>query len=379
MKKRILFLMSDTGGGHRAAAEAIDEAIHYLYPDTYDTIIEDLWKEHTPWPVNRIPDAYPWMAGPGVPMWKLMWAISTTMQPLPHKFVFPGVSPVLRRRIVRYFQETNPDLIVSVHPLMNHLAVRLRDKAGLSRVPFMTVVTDMVSVHPTWICPEVTLCTVPTNPARDLAIHWGMRPEQVVVTGQPVALKFSRIGGDKVELKRRLGLAPDRKTVLVVGGGEGMGPVFKIARAIARTASQAQLMVVAGRNRQLKTQLEAVNWEIPAKIFGFVKNMPDLMGAADILVTKAGPGTISEAFIARLPLILYGYIPGQETGNVTYVQERNAGILAEDPHEIGRLVRDWLGDYAPLLQQMTRNAASLARPQAVLDIARHMHDLIEAG
>lgn len=377
MKKRILFLMSDTGGGHRAAAEAIEEAVHALYPDTYNTCIGDLWKEHTPWPVNRIPDAYPWMAGPGVPMWKLMWAISTSMHP--HKIVFPSMSPVVSRLIVRYFQEQHPDLIVSVHPLMNHLGVSLRDKAGLAHVPFVTVVTDMVSVHPTWICPDATLCTVPTTPARELALHWGMRPEQVVVTGQPVALKFSRLSGDKVALKNALGLDPARKTVLLVGGGEGMGPVFKTARAIAQTASRGQMMVVAGRNQTLKQQLDAVKWEIPTKIFGFVTNMPELMGAADILVTKAGPGTISEAFIARLPMILYGYIPGQETGNVTYVQERNAGILAEDPYEIGHLVHDWMGDYAPILQQMTRNAAALARPQAVLDIARHLHNLIEAN
>ncbi len=379
MKKRILFLMSDTGGGHRAAAEAIAEAVHSLYPDTYQTRIEDLWKAHTPWPVNRIPDTYPWMAGPGMPLWKLMWTISTTMQPLPHKVVLPGVSPVVRHRIVEFFQEIEPDLIVSVHPLMNHLGVRLRDKAGMSHVPFITVVTDMVSVHPTWICPGVSLCTVPTTPARELALKWGMRPEQVVVTGQPVALNFSHIPADKTTLKRHLTLDPARKTVLVVGGGEGMGPVLKIARAIAQTASQAQLMVVAGRNKALKAQLDAVPWEIPTKNFGFVKNMSELMGAADILVTKAGPGTISEAFIARLPLILYGYIPGQETGNVTYVQERNAGVLAEDPQEIGQLVRDWLGDYAPILKKMTRNAASLARPEAAFDIARHMHDLIEAN
>ncbi len=81
MKKRILFLMSDTGGGHRAAAEAIEEAVHALYPDAYETCIGDLWKEHTPWPVTRIPDAYPWMAGPGLPMSKHMWAISTSMHP----------------------------------------------------------------------------------------------------------------------------------------------------------------------------------------------------------------------------------------------------------------------------------------------------------
>ncbi len=369
--------MSDTGGGHRAAAEAIEEAIHALYPDTYDTFVEDLWKEHTPWPINKIPDTYPWMAGPGVPMWKLLWAISTTTHP--HKLVLPSISPVVERRVVRFFREIKPDLMISVHPLMNYFGVHLRDKAGLSHVPFVTVVTDMVSVHPIWMYPKVTLCTVPTNPARELALKWGMPPEQVVVTGQPVALKFSRIRDDKIVLKQRLGLDPARKTALIVGGGDGIGAVYEIAREVSKFARKGQLMVVAGRNQVLKQKLDAVDWEIPTKIFGFVKNMPDLMGASDILITKAGPGTISEALISRLPMILYGYIPGQETGNVTYVQERKAGIFTENPREVGHLVRDWMGDYAPMLEEMKRNAAALARPEAVLDIARRACDLIQVN
>ncbi len=374
MKKRILFLISDTGGGHRAAAQAIDEAIHYLYPNIYNTFIEDLWKQHTPWPVNKIPNAYPWMAGPGVPMWKLLWTISTTVKP--HKIVFPSVSPVLQRQITHYFKEIQPDLIISVHPLMNHLGVKLRNKAGLEHVPFVTTVTDMVSVHPTWICPDVTLCTVPTEPARQLAIHWGMSPQQVVVTGQPVGLKFAGMSANKLALKQKLGLIPTRKAVLIVGGGDGVGPVFEIVRAIAKTDVQTQLMVVAGRNNSLKQRLKSADWNIPVQIYGFVNNMPELMGAADILVTKAGPGTISEAFIAGLPLILYGYIPGQETGNVTYVQEHQAGLLAQDPQEIASLIGKWLKPDAPFLKQLMHNAAALAKPEAALDIAKKVCELI---
>jgi 1,2-diacylglycerol 3-beta-galactosyltransferase len=375
MKKRILFLMTDAGGGHRAAAMAVDEAIHHLYPDTYDTIIEDLWKKHTPWPMNKLPDTYPWMTGPGIPMWKLLWLISTTAQP--HKVVFPSVSPVLKRYISGYFKKVKPDIIISVHPLMNHIGLKLRDKAGLKDVPFVTVVTDMVSIHPTWICPQVNFCMVPTEPARELALKWGIPPDKVMVVGQPVGLKFAQMKAeDKSILRQKLGLQPERRTLLVVGGGEGFGPLFEITRAIAQTVPQAQMMVVAGRNKALKEKLEGVSWEIPTRIYGFVNNMPELMGAANILVTKAGPGTISEAFIANLPVILSGYIPGQETGNVTYVQEHRAGLLAEKPQEIANLVREWMEPDNPSLQEMARNAAALAKPEAALTIARKVCDLI---
>jgi len=373
MKKRILFLMSDTGGGHRAAAEAIDEAIHHLYPNTFHTFIEDLWKEHTPWPVNKIPAAYPWMIARGMPIWKLIWLMSTTLKP--HKVVLPSVSPVVRRKITRYFREVQPDLIISVHPLMNHLGVKLRDRAGLRHVPFATVVTDMVTVHPVWICPHVTLCTVPTEPARELALKFGMPADKVVVTGQPVSLKFAAHTADKAALKRKLGLQPARRAVLIIGGGEGLGPIFETARAIARAISGVELLIVAGRNRNLQRRLEAVSWEVPTHVYGFVRNMPELMGAADILITKAGPGTISEAFIAGVPLILSGHIPGQETGNVVYVRENCAGAYAEDPRQIADLVAAWLTPPCDALQRMARQSAALARPDAALTIARRVCDL----
>lgn len=376
MKKRILFLMSDTGGGHRAAAQAIAEAVHYLYPNSFETCIEDIWRGHTPWPINKIPNSYPWLTGPGTPLWKLMWSGSAHLQT--DKIILPVISPVTKRKVVDYLKAVQPDIVVSVHPLMNHLGFRWMRQAGLN-LPFVTVVTDLVTIHPLWICPHVTLCLVPTPAARQMAIKLGMSPARVKVCGQPVALKFLSLPRDKTALRKKLGLDLERQAVLVVGGGEGFGPVFEIARAIARQVPQAQLLVVTGRNSALKQKLQTVHWEIPARIYGFVTNMPELMAAADVLVTKAGPGTISEAFIAGLPPLLSGYIPGQEAGNVAYVQEHQAGAYAESPAEIAGLISEWLNPESTVLQQLARNAAQLARPEASLEIAVHICRLVRRG
>ncbi|MEW5957948.1 MAG: glycosyltransferase [Chloroflexota bacterium] len=374
MKKRILFLMSDTGGGHRAAAQAIEEAIHHLYPDTYEVFIEDIWKRHTPWPINRLPDSYSWLTGPGLPLWKFMWSSSSQLKA--HKLVLPSISPILERKIIRYLKFIRPDIVVSVHPLMNHLGLKWSAKSKLD-IPFVTVVTDMVTLHPLWICPRVTCCIVPTDAARDFAVRQGMRPEKIEVCGQPVSLKFTAMPGDKQALRHKLGLDLQRRAVLIIGGGEGSGRVFEIARAIAQTVPQAQQMIVSGRNKALKEKLEAVDWEIPTQVYGFVNNMPELMKAADILVTKAGPGTISEAFIAGLPPVISGFIPGQEQGNVTYVQEHQAGAYADTPADIARLVLSWMDPNNSILQQMSLNATKLARPTASLNIAQKICSLIK--
>jgi 1,2-diacylglycerol 3-beta-galactosyltransferase len=372
-KQKILFFMSDTGGGHRASAQAIQEAINFQHPDTYEIIIEDIWRWHTPWPVNKIPGTYPWLAGPGQPLWKFMWASSIRFNA--HKMFVPSISPVLERKILRYLAQTSPDMVVSVHPLMNHLGVRWLRRLQAD-IPFITVVTDMVSIHPLWVCPDVTHCMVPTAEARDHAISMGMPPHKLEVTGQPVSLKFSRGRQNKSLLQQKFGLDPIRKTVLLVGGGEGTGRLFEISQALAHTVPHVQLLIVAGRNQHLKEKLEAAAWPIPAKIFGFVDNMPELMSISDLLVTKAGPGTISEAFISGLPVLISGYIPGQEYGNVIYVQEHQAGGYAETPQEIARLAAQWTAPGDTTLQTMAANASKLARPTAALDIAARIHQFM---
>lgn len=367
--------MSDTGGGHRASAQAIRDAIEFLYPGEFDVLIEDIWTDHTGWPVNRMPSTYPWLSSSGARLWLLLW------QATRWSFLWNGMLKMTDllagHKIRRFLDDVQPDIVVSVHPAMNHLGVEWVKKTLPGR-PFYTVITDMVTVHPSWVCPDVTGCVVATPPAQEQAIALGMLAEKVTVCGQPVALKFANLEGEKAVLRQKLAMDEERPFILIAGGGEGIGRVYDIARAIARTVPQAQLAIVAGRNKHLKQKLENVAWEIPTPVYGFVQNMPELMGAADILVTKAGPGTISEAFIAGLPVIISGYIPGQERGNVDYVLDNKAGAYAEEPREIARLAAAWLEPDNETLARMQENAAQLARPHASLEIARLLCSLESA-
>jgi 1,2-diacylglycerol 3-beta-galactosyltransferase len=277
---------------------------------------------------------------------------------------------------VNLFYAEAPDLVVTVHPILNHIPLRLLRAALKTDVPYVTVVTDMVTAHPAWFCPQVDYCLVPTEAVRQRALRYGMPPERVEVVGQPVKLKFASGVGGKLYLRGKLGLHPDRPTALVIGGGEGMGPIYAVARAIATGVPNAQLVVVAGRNAALRQKLEDTAWEIPTRVYGFVTNVPELMGASDVLVTKAGPGTLSEAFIARLPVIIFSFIPGQEEGNVCYVLGHQAGAYVPDPTEIAALIREWFQPDNDTLERMTANAAALGRPEAALMIARCLYRLL---
>jgi 1,2-diacylglycerol 3-beta-galactosyltransferase len=372
-KKRMLFMIADTGGGHRASANAIKEALDYLYPEKITIHIIDIWKNFTPWPINRIGDSYVWMADDGQWLWKLIW--KTDEKPELVKVYANLVMPPVKRPITRLFEREAPDLVVAFHPLMNHIPYRILKKVK-PEAAFATVVTDLVTVHPAWFCPEVDICTIPTVEAQQRAVRYGMPLEKISITGQPVGIKFSKGVGHKLKLREKLGIDSTKPAILLLGGGEGMGHIYEVARTIASRVSSAQLLIIAGKNQALKEKLDAVAWEIPTKIFGFVHNMPELMGASDVIVTKAGPGTISEAFISGLPIILSGYVPGQEEGNVWYVQQHKAGIYEPDPERIASLLENWLSN-AETLSHMAASAARLARPDSSLKIAEKLFALVE--
>jgi 1,2-diacylglycerol 3-beta-galactosyltransferase len=368
-KPHIVFYFSDTGGGHRSAAEAIIEAINIEYEDKVTTEMVDFFKDYAPPPFNRAADMYPYMVK-APRLWSASFhatdgraqarVITTTMWPL-------------ARQAAKALVRSHPaDLIVTVHAFANSFALRA---LGRDRPPFINVVTDMVTTHALWFDNRADLILVPTETARQRAIKYNMPPEKVRVVGLPVADRYCKPNGRKSLLRKKLGWVMDKPIVLMVGGGEGMGPLAKTAREIDASGLDVGLVIVCGRNQKLKAALEAEKWENPTYIYGFTRNMPDFMRASNFIVTKAGPGTIAEALNAELPIILYSKLPGQEDGNVTFVQEEGAGVWAPTPREVVRALTRWIS--RPEEQKkVIENCRRAGRPEAARTIARIIGEIL---
>ena len=367
--KRFLFLFSDTGGGHRSAAEAISEALQLEYPDLpLEIEMIDILREYGTLLFKYAPNQYPYiMKAP------LMWEAGYDILNKPRRVrtISDALWPALRRSLHSLLTDHPSDLIVSVHPLPNMAMLRAMGKKHRT---YATVVTDMVSTHALWYEPKADLVIVPTQAAFDRGLELGMRPDRMEVIGMPVGDRFCQPVGDRAVHRAKLNLPEGQPTILIVGGGEGMGPLEAVVRGISDANLNASLVVIAGRNQELRQQLETSAWNIPVKVYGYVRNMPELMRAADILITKAGPGSISEGFLAGLPLILYHYLPGQEKGNVDYVVNNGAGIWAPSPGQIVEALKTWLGDPS-VLQRFSEGSSHLARPDATRQIARRLMSL----
>lgn len=170
---------------------------------------------------------------------------------------------------------------------------------------------------------------------------------------------------------------------LLMGGGEGMGPIEATARALGDALYDenlgepvGQVLIICGRNKKLANKLRSIDWKVPVEVKGFVTKMEECMGACDCIITKAGPGTIAEAMIRGLPIILNDYIAGQEAGNVPYVLENGVGKFSKSPKEIAKIVAEWFGPNSDELQIMSQNALKHARPDAVFKIVHDLHELL---
>lgn len=312
------------------------------------------------------------------------------------------------------------DMVVSVHPLTQDIPLKILndlDTNGKSRssgrtTPFATVVTDLGGAHPTWFNPGVDTCFVPSDALNKAARDRRVKPDQITQYGLPIRRGFwgesnvvsgggggnfledlfSSFGGggaskksasdpSKARLQITLGLEQNLPTVLIVGGGDGIGGIIPQAKAMGEKLSQKsaedrmkfQMVVVCGNNQNAQDTLSKNEWGegVNVEVKGFVNNMDEFMRSSDVIVTKAGPGTIAEASICGLPCMLSSYLPGQEEGNVPFVEDAGFGTYSGNPNKIADTVSTWLSS-PEMLSSMKEAALEAARPSATVDIAKDL-------
>jgi 1,2-diacylglycerol 3-beta-galactosyltransferase len=283
----------------------------------------------------------------------------------------------IRSVLVEALRDLDPDVVLSVHPLLNHVAWQAIRSGGRAR-GLMVVVTDLVNLHRGWSLPRADVTVVPTEAAREACLSRRLKADRVHLLGLPVDLGFRPPApGERAALRRRFGLREDAFTILVSGGGEGSGKLAQQVEALAAQPAPWQVIAVCGRNRRLQRRLAELRFQAPTLVLGFVENMNELMRASDVAVGKAGPGVIAEALATGVPLVVTGYLPGQETDNAAFVTDTGIGLYAPRPEQLLEAVRGLAADGGAACGRMAERAAAIARPYASLDVARECLALAE--
>ena len=373
-KKTVSILYATAGGGHKSAALAIKEAFDAQPELNINCRLIDTLKEYAPAPLDLVPEAYGQMIKQPKLLWTPIYKISDG--PRRTKFFTQTISAFARRGADRLVEENPSHAFVSVYHLANAPIFDALERRGL-RTPFITVVTDLVTTPPVWFDRRARLHIVPTEAAKDRALGYGIPADRVEVIGLPISSRFSAPMPSQAELRRKLGWDANKRVLLLFAGGEGRGPLLEVCEAIAEAHLDITLAIVTGKNARLRRKLErkASSFPMPMHVYGYVDNMPELMHAADMLATKAGPGTISEALATGLPMLVYAYLPGQEEGNVSLVTESGAGYWVPTTDELVLALRMLLKN-PEALERMAAACRAAAKPQAGPEIVQAIMPLL---
>jgi processive 1,2-diacylglycerol beta-glucosyltransferase len=303
----------------------------------------------------------------------LAWLWGTCFELLDSAFVYRFVQPLRRlwnvaigRGYLRWLNAQAFDVVVATHFLPADLFAAGR-RAGWLVSPSVVVITDL-HPHRLWLAPETNAFVVATEQAAATCEQRGIARGRVHALGIPIAGTF-RAPVNRSDVLSRLGFSVERRTVLVTSGSRTVGAFEQVVEALWRLeeawSRRLQLLVVCGESAAAARRLErlASRVAIPTRIFGFVDNMPELMGASDLVVAKAGGLTVTEVLAEGLPLIVYHVIPGQERWNARYVEQHGAAIIANTPQGVADAVRSYLDDPRSF-DRLRAAAQTVSRPAA---------------
>jgi processive 1,2-diacylglycerol beta-glucosyltransferase len=368
-------LTASYGAGHRQAARAIEEALRLRRPDLrvasadYVDLVHPLF--------NRLTQAAYVLSVKYVPA-GFGWFYRATARIPPDSAFQRFLNGLGRQRVLQLVRRTDPRVVVCTFPTQAGVlsALRLRGEIDL---PLVTVITDN-TVHSQWIHPATDRYCVSAPEVAAGVVGRGVPPERVRVTGIPIRPAF-RQRYDRAAVLRGLDLDPGRPTVLFMSGAFSMlRGVLGACRGLLELPQPPQVVLVTGRDRRLAAAARAQLQQrgLPVRVLGYVDEVAPLMQAADLLVSKAGGLTTSEALACGLPMIIFRPIPGQEEANTAFLVEHGAALAVPDARALAAAVRDLLAD-GSALAAMRSACRRLGRSDAADAVVDEVLSCMRAG
>jgi processive 1,2-diacylglycerol beta-glucosyltransferase len=373
---RVLVLSASVGAGHLRAAEAIELALRQLHPEATVRNLDVLTLTNAAFRrvygrayldlVNRAPHVLGYF-------YDLMDRPTRTGRHRTDNLRL-AVQKMNLTRFIRFLREGDWDLVINTHFLPAEIIASLRKKRRLD-IPQVTVTTDF-ETHRLWVNQPCERYFTATEEGSLYLHSWGIPATDTVATGIPIHPAFSEPKARR-DLLARHELVPSQPVILQLAGGFGVGPIEKLYSALLDVQIPIQLLVVTGRNENARKKLAAI--ACPArhrvKIIGFTQEIDELMAVADLVVSKPGGLTTSEALARGTPMVIVNPIPGQESRNSDFLLENGAAIKANTiatlAHKVTSLLRD-----PERLARLKANAQRLGRPRAAFDIVERAVELI---
>ena len=377
---KILILSSDTGGGHRSAAQALTEGLQRIWQGQSIAVRVIKAVEESHHITDKLVGVYNWVLRNKQGWMKYLYWAMNRFRPETREF--------FQRRCIGFcrdvFEKWCPHIVVSVHPMTQHIFGRILRELNLQdQIPLVTVVTDpCYGFWKGWACEDVSLYLVANEDAQRQLVDYGVDPAKIKISGLPLHPKFKEVTeADAQNARRAYGLDPDKFTVFVNAGWIGGGNIPAIFRELVRGELDVQAIFLAGKNEDLRKEAEelAKTARFPVKVIGYSDDVEKLMHSANVMVSKLGGLTTFEALACRLPIIADAITPPmpQEAGTVKLISKRGAGILLEKASDIVPIIRSLTGN-SLRYRDMKAATATLTIPNSTEQIINEITSLLPA-
>lgn len=368
-RKKVILVYSTAGMGHKKAALAVESVIKSVGAGCEVKTVDIMEYASRAYRFLYL-DFYVFLMKKAKWLWAFMFYVSDLR-------LFDILTRKIRSRMDQrgvpgfgdMLMKEDPDAVVATHFLVPSIACILRQRGLRSRI--FAVVTDY-GPHSYWLSGCVNTYFAGSEWVRSELIRKGISQEKVIVTGIPTTKEFREEQPREV-LKKKYGLDDERKTVFIMSGGFGVGPVGKMLLEMKKCRTDIQVIAVCGHNKELRKQLEIVSFSLnyPVKLFGFTDKVAELMAISDIMITKAGGISVTEAMVTALPMIFYGSIPGQETWNEKFLTSAGAAVIARTIKDIPLLADSMLGSEVSY-SGFKKSLSAVSKPDSAGDIAEEV-------
>ena len=371
---KIMLLTAATGGGHIRAANAIEQYI----------------RENTRWEVENVDclkavgklldktvcDSYLFMAKKAPMLFGRLYKRTNKHNAISN--LVPKLSGLFSNLLYPTLESSKPDVVITTHPFATEMVAALKAD-GLVTAPLICVITDY-GAHRAYIADQVDSYVVASDDMVPELMEFGVPKKKIYPFGIPVHDAFFD-RQDQSALLREHCLDPELPTLLFMAGSFGVSNIIKLYRDLAETNVKMQIIVITGRNQKLYEAFEkeiGENPPIPTKLLYFTDEVEKFMHAADLLVTKPGGLTVSEALACNLPMAVFDAIPGQEEDNANFLKTHDMCVRIEKDGNFAREISDLLRE-KKRLQAMRENCAGFDKSQSIPNMLELIDRLLPAG
>ena len=394
MSKKVLIMSASTGGGHNRAARAIKEELESRTIDnmSIECEIVDSLKLVNNTMDKVISRGYEKSALYTPKAYGSVYRFSETTIASKNEFKTNPLTSLMARKFKHLLNESTPDLIIGTHPFPMIALSTLKKNNNIHSLsrsesfykstkvdipPMISVLTDYTT-HSTWIQNEIDYYIVGHEYVKELLVYEGVDSEKVKAFGIPVEKSFLS-HRDRETVLTELGLSPEKLTVLLMGGSFGAGNIKETLEDLIAIDRDFQILVITGRNEHLKDKLsKMLDSTIHNKnicLLGYTNKMNDILASIDVLISKPGGLTTTEALLNDVPMIVPYFIPGQEEENLDFLTNCGAALRTTKKYSLPVLLKVLIDDPSRL-DNLRKNIKSIRKSDSAVNISNLVVDIL---